>query len=155
MEDTQVLDSNYGAGGELSLTGQSISFIRETAKWGTFLSIVGFIFIGLMVLLGIFMGSIMGSMGGIYDEIPGMGGMGGFLGVFYILIALLYFYPTLQLFKFSKMAKQAIAANDTGQMTIALGHMKSMFKFMGIFTAIIIGLYALLFIFGLLASMFA
>lgn len=153
MENTQVLDNDYAAGKELGLTGQSIQFIAETAKWGTFLSIIGFIGIGFMVLMGLVMGTMMSSFG----DIPGMGGMGaGFISMFYIIFAFLYLYPCLQLFKFSKLAKQAIASNDTPQMTTALGHMKSLFKFMGILTIIMLALYVLLFVgaalFGVMAS---
>lgn len=149
MEEEQVIDNNYTSGAELGLTGQSISFIRETAKWAKFLAIVGFIGAGFMIIMGLFMGTFL-SMMGVGEEIPGFGGMGASLGIFYIVFAFLYLYPCYQLFKFSKLAKQAIASNDTGQMTIAFGHMKSLFKFMGILTIMMLAFYFLLLIGGVI-----
>lgn len=35
----------------LQLTAQSQSFLKETAKWAYFLSILGFVGIGLLILL--------------------------------------------------------------------------------------------------------
>lgn len=103
-----------------------------------------------MILLGLLMGTFLSIIGG-GEDIPGMGGMGGMgasIGIVYIVLALLYLYPCVQLFKFSKLAKQAIIANNTEQMTMAFGHMKSMFKFIGIFTIIMLGIYALILLGG-------
>jgi len=160
MENTGVLDSaEYsGATNEIRFTSESLQHLKETAKWGTFLAIVGFVFIGIMILVGIFFGTIMSSLAGS----PGMaeldmygGVMGAFGSVLYIAIAIIYLYPMLKLFQFSKKSKLAIATNSTELMTEALGNLKSLYKFMGILIAIILGFYVLIFLFTLIMGIAA
>lgn len=153
MENTEILDgAEYsGVTDEIRFTNESLQYIKESAKWGSFLAIMGFIFMGLMVLVGLFFGSIMGSVAGTpglegFDAVAG--GMGGMMAIIYIVLALLYLYPTLKLFQFSKYSKLAIATNSSDMMTKALSSLKSMFKFMGIFTIVILSLYVLMFIFA-------
>ena len=44
---------------QLTLNNNSKSFLRETAKWAKFLSIMGFIGIGFMVIFSFFAGTIL------------------------------------------------------------------------------------------------
>ncbi len=151
MQNINVLDQNY-ENGQIELSNQAIDYIRESAKWGTFLSIVGFIFIGLLVIIALFVGVFFSAMG---SDIPGtedLAMMGPLLTVFYLILAGLYLYPTLKLYQFSNKAKKAIANNNSVTMTESLGNLKSMFKFMGIMTIVILGLYALLILFGIIGG---
>ena len=125
----------------------------ETAKWGKFLSIIGFIGIGLMVfiILGllIFGGVAMSSI----DGFGLMGGMGfGFVAVFYGFMIALYFIPTLYLYRYSTKMKIALDANDQESLSHSFRNLKSLYKFWGIFTAIIIGFYVLIFLFALIGG---
>lgn len=152
MENNSAFDSF-----ELQLTDSAKQFLRETAKWGRFLSIVGYVVIGLMVLgafamfaLGGAMESLAGGMGG------GMMALGGTaLGIIYLLIALLYFFPVMYLYKFSTKTLAAFNTNNTEQLTDAFENLKSHYKFVGILTAIVLGIYALFFILGLFAALAA
>lgn len=150
MEETSVFE-NF----ELQLNQTARDFLKETAKWAYFLSILGFIGIGLMVLLAVFAGTIFASMG----TMSGLGAMGGsfgtMMGVFYFLIAALYFFPVYYLNKFSTNAKRAFRENDTEALTTSLGYLKSHYKFVGILMLSILVLYALIFVLGILGSLFA
>ncbi len=154
MENTGVLDSAEYSGttDEIRFTSESLGYLKETAKWGTFLAIVMFVILGLIVLGGLFMGTLMGSLP--MGDMPGMGSMGGvFMTIYFLVIAAIYFYPTLKLFQFSKKCKLAIATNSTELMTEALGNLKSCYKFIGILMAIFLGIYALIFVIGGIASL--
>lgn len=133
-------------------------YLAETAKWAKLLAIVGFVGIALIIILaaGMFL-----FVDGISDISPELGGMGGMMGVFmsviYLVIGAIYFYPIWKLYQFATFTKQALANDNTELLTQALEAQKSMFKFMGIFTLIILGIYGLMFvIFGsaMLGSMF-
>lgn len=73
--------------------------------------------------------------------------VGMFIGM--VLGSLLYFFPCLYLYRFSAQAKIAVEAEDQESLTSSMQNLKSMFKFMGILTIILISLYIL----GLLASL--
>jgi len=145
---------------ELQFTPVAQGFFRETAKWAKFLSIVGFVLIGFMVI-GAFAMFAMGGAGSM-DEMDGMNSMGGgmgmmgamgaALGVVYLLVALLYFFPVLYLYKFASKAKQALDGNNTEELTSAFENLKSHYKFVGILTAIVLIIYALFFILAIVAG---
>ena len=129
------------------------SYLAETAKWGRFLSILGFILCGLIVLIGIFAGSIFSMFGSatIGGESPiGASGFASVMVVLYILIALLYFFPCLYLFRFSNKMKTALYGNSQEDLTESFQNLKSLFKFVGILTIIILAIYALIFFIGIL-----
>lgn len=130
---------------ELDVNEDIRSFLKETSKWTSFISIIGFVGIGLMVIGGILVGFFSG-----LSEIPGNTAYGvGYsagVGMFYLIIALVYFFPILYLFKFSKKMKSALALNNNEDFKMAFLNLKSHYKFMGIFIIVIITLYILIFI---------
>ena len=150
MEQASTSPSNLF---ELQLDHQSVAYLRETAKWGKFLAIVGFIGCALIVLIGIFAGTIMASAFG--DLGGGYGGMGAGMAFVYILLALLYFFPCLYLYRFAVRMQVALNNNDQQSLPAALMNLKSAFKFVGILTIIILALYALAIIFAVLGATMA
>lgn len=146
MEENKSTFENF----ELQLTNESKDYLREAGKWAYFLGILGFIGVGLMVLLAF-------SIGAIFSRFNPYGGMPfptTLLTVIYLIMAALYFFPVLYLFKFGSKTKMAFATNDTDTLTDGIKNLKSHYKFVGIFTIVIISLYALIFIFALLGSLF-
>jgi len=138
----------------LIITEDIRSYIYETAKWTHFLSIVGFILTGLMVVSAFTVGPLMSTIG----NAMGPGGAlisklgGGFITVLYLFIALFYFYPSLLMFKYSRSAKTAVLFADQPSLSIAMSKMKSLFKFWGIFTIVIIAFYILAIVFMVVAG---
>ena len=134
----------------LSISKTSVSYLTETGKWSKFLSIIGFVFTGLVVLIGIFAGSIMPSMTeGQMRHMPF--GPGIIFGVVYIGMGLLYFFPTLYLFRFSQKLKIALSNKDNDALDTAFSNQKSLYKFYGIIMILVISLYVLIGLFALLA----
>lgn len=135
---------------ELYLSDQSKNYLSETAKWAKFIAIIGFIGIGVMILIGINMGALIGSMANASEELGGWGtGFSALISVFYIGIAILYLYPVLKLYQFADRTKKALAGNSSETMSLAFESQKSMFKFMGIMTIAVLGLYVILLLIGL------
>ncbi|MGI9545312.1 MAG: DUF5362 family protein [Cyclobacteriaceae bacterium] len=150
MEENQMLDRDMNT--DLGLTPSAKSYLMETAKWAKFLSIVGFIMIGILVIFAFVFGTVMSNMPE-FDEIPGFAGIGGtFITVIYLIMALLYFFPTLYLFRFATKTKAALEGSNTDGLSGGLENLKSTFKFMGILMAIVLGFYALAFIFGIIGG---
>ncbi|MCK0124677.1 DUF5362 family protein [Gelidibacter sp. F2691] len=132
---------------ELNLPPAILGFLKETSSWTYFLSILGFIGIGLMLLFGIFFSVAMGLMpGGNPYEAMGMNMNMSFFGLIYVAMALVYFFPVLYLFNFSRKMKSALASNNSDDLTAAFSNLKSHYKFLGIFTIAIVSLYLLIFI---------
>jgi Family of unknown function (DUF5362) len=131
----------------LNVDSQSKSFLTESAKWGKFLSIVGFIACTLIVIVGIYLAANYKEFENSYNRYStqrsSVGGLGVGMAIAYIVVALLYFFPCLYLYRFSSHMKTAIASDDQANLTVAFQNLKSMFKFVGVFTLIIIALWVL------------
>lgn len=121
----------------------------EMAKWTKFLAIMGFIMMGIMIVAGLFMGSIFASLP-VYNTVGALSGIG--FAVFYTLISAIYFYPVYALYKFSTLIKQALAHNDTAIFNEAIAYKKNMYKYMGILMIIILAMYALIFMFAIMVG---
>jgi hypothetical protein len=123
---------------ELQLTPVAQGFLRETAKWAKFISIVGYIGIAIYVIMGLGM-IIAGNAipASAADSFGGSAAMAAKIspavtGVIYIVAALLYFFPVMYLNKFAVKAQNALNSNHTDSLTESLENLKSHYKFMGI-----------------------
>lgn len=67
----------------------------------------------------------------------------GFIGLIYILFALLYFFPIYYLFNYAKGTKRALESGNSEVLSKALVNLKSHHKFLGIMTIVIISLYVI------------
>ena len=138
---------------DLQIDHQSSSFLTEIARWGKFLSIMGFIFCALFVLVGIFGGATLSSL--MDTQMGGSGIIGGyFFTIVYLVVALIFFFPCLYLFKFSTRMQLALRTNDQVQLNFSLRNLKSLFRYMGIYTIVILSIYALAIFFGLITMAF-
>lgn len=130
----------------LSIDPVTKAHLSETAKWARFLAIVGFIFLGLMLVFGIFFSSYMATVLGGYDTYGGTGLMASFgvgMAIMYIIIAALWFFPLLFLLRFANRMRAALNGNDQRALNISLQNLKVFFRFIGIMTIIGLALYAL------------
>ncbi|SFD24952.1 DUF5362 family protein [Algibacter pectinivorans] len=130
---------------ELEVNEDIRGYLNETAKWTYFLSILGFIGIGFMVLggIGVSLYTGMNQLGG--TGAYGLGYSAG-VGIVYIIFALVYLFPVLYLFKFSNKMRQALKLKNNEAFKMAFLNLKSHYKYMGIFTIVIFSLYILVII---------
>lgn len=136
---------------ELSLNSSIKSFLKEIAKWANFLSIVGFIGISFIVLFAVFF-MIFGIGSTVMSNRFGGGFMGIGMALVYLLIGLFYFMPIYYLNRFASNMKTALNNNDDRTLTNAFRYLKSHYKFIGVFTLVILGFYVLIFLFGILGA---
>ena len=127
---------------DLQIDQQSSGYLSQAARWAKFLSIVGFVSCGLILLWGFFAGSIMSTFTNRLSTETGsrLGPVAGIGAVFFLIIALicavLYFFPCLYLFRFATKMQLALKNNDQNFLTNSFGNLKSFYKFIGILTII-------------------
>jgi|SRR6185437_11853113 hypothetical protein len=127
---------------DLQLDQQATTYLSESARWARFLSVLGFVMCALLILVGLFMGSIVSTA---LSSSMGAGSYfgGTFFTMLYVIIALVYFFPCLYLFQFGSKMRTALRNNDQELLSLSLKNLKSCFKFFGILAIIVLGLYAL------------
>lgn len=131
---------------KIELLQETIQNLNETRKWTNFLSIMGFIFIGLMILIAFAISSMMSTMAESESALPFSGTVLGFV---YLIIAFIYFFPILYLYRFSKYTKKALETQNSNDLNEAFKNLKSHYRFMGIITIVMIALYAFIFLIGI------
>jgi len=133
------LENNLPVENKLLNNMEITSYLMEASKWGQFLAIVGYVIMGLLVLVAIVMMFAMSVVSQVaQSKFPLW-----ILGLVYILLAGNYYIPITYLYKFSVQMKQAIQLQNEGLLTSGFQNLKSLFKFMGIFTIVMLALYGL------------
>jgi len=126
----------------LQVTNESVSYLATAAKWSKFLSIMGFIGAGFLILLGLAFSVFYATVG---RELPSTGPLSfvspGVLQGIYILIGLFYLWPVIYLNNFSNFTTRAVKSGNSDLLTKAICNLKRLFLFMGILTIVILVIY--------------
>nr|WP_321452021.1 hypothetical protein [uncultured Carboxylicivirga sp.] len=148
------VDNNEQTDISVILTSNEIkSYLLEASKWAKFLAIMGFIGVGFMALAGVIATIGLTIAGGASMGLSGL--PVGLIGVFYLVIALIYYFPVSYLYKFATKTKQAIIGENSFTLTAGFSNLKSLFKFMGVFTIVILSLYILILVVAIPVGMMA
>src|SRR5438034_11176521 len=131
----------------LTIDSNSRNHLSTAASWAKFLAIMGFIVCGLIIIVGIFAGSIFETMSTRYERFgnPEINarGFGAIAAVVYILIAILYFFPCLFLFNFASRMKIALLSSDEEKLNSSFQNLNKTFRYMRVLTIIILSFYIL------------
>ena len=130
---------------KIELTTDSINSLDTIWRWASFFSVLGFIMIAFLILLGIMMGFLFSAL----DNGTLGSGFKYVLVFIYIVMGAVYFLPVLYLFRFSNWTKKAIRNRNSLDLSVAFKNLKSHFQYVGIMTIVLIGIYILL-IFGII-----
>ena len=119
--------------------------LDKTRRWTMFISIVGFIFLGVLIVFGILTGTFLTffSSGGKVIGLPE-----AMIIILVFVLILFYFFPVLFLYRFSKHTAHAIHGNDKKELLKAFRNLKSYFVFLGILIIFILVFYLALLIFS-------
>ena len=116
--------------------------LLTTAKWSKFYAVLSFIGVAICVLMGILLLVSGHFMAQLQPDLNAA--MLAPLGLVYIILGVILVMPALYLLQFSQKAEQAIADTNTEMMEQALNRMKSYWKFMGIFTIVMLAVSLLM-----------
>lgn len=143
MEETRSAFDSF----ESTLSEIAISYIKESAKWSRFLGILGFIGVGLLVLLAIFMAAMMSNVNSGFMPFPP-----AMFSLIYLVMAALYFMPVYYLYNYGVKMNKALNERNQNLLNEGFGNLKSHHKFLGISAIVVLSLYALIIIFGVIGA---
>ena len=131
---------------ELVISETSESYLAEIKKWANFLAIMGFVGVGFMVLGGLFMTIIFSVLPDDQNAFPFPAML---LGIFYLVLALVYFFPVRYLYLFAVKLKYALLNRDNDFLENSFGYLKSHYKFIGIMVIVMLTLYPIAIVVGI------
>lgn len=122
---------------QLHLTPENERHLLSTSKWSIFIAVVGFLFSGLMLVVGIIMIVLNRYSNDFQDfQVFPIPGIMSYLGLFYILLAVFYFFPSLFLIQFAAKTKKALKNRTQTDFDSGFLNMKKLALFVGIMTII-------------------
>jgi len=110
-----------------------IAPLRETRPWVKLVSVVGFVFSILMIVLGVFLVAFSDD-----TRIP------TWIELAYAFGGAIYLYPCMYLWRYAAAIQTHLRARDADSLAAALGHQKSFWKFAGALTLLVLAGYAIL-----------
>ena len=120
-----------------------MAYLRDAARWAKFLSVAGFIFCGLFVVVAILVMSLLSTL---FNSVgaSGVAGIGAVpIAFVYILIAILNFFPCLYLYNFAVKMQLALAGNDQEQLNTSFRNMRAFYRFVGVMMIVGLGFFLL------------
>jgi hypothetical protein len=136
----------------LTISEAGLGHLSSMSKWALFLAIMGFIGSGFMILFGIFFAAI----SGLLPQTEEMSNFpSGIIMVFYLILGVIYFFPSLFLLNFSSKAKSALASRTEEPLEKALKNLRSYFAFTGILLIVVIAVVIFAIAIGIIIGMFA
>ena len=112
--------------------------LLSAAKWAKFLCIVGCIGLALMLIAGLALIVLGSKLGGAFAG-SAIGGAG--MGFLYLIITAIYIYPLIKGFQFANATKAACLSDDAAQLARGFAGLRSLLKFFGILTIIVLVIY--------------
>ncbi|MCB0534072.1 MAG: hypothetical protein H6574_05275 [Lewinellaceae bacterium] len=154
----EYLDQDFqSSASQLQPTREIRENWRITARWGNFLAIIGFVFIGFGLLAAFSLSTVinmMSAMGGSNPALELLGSMGGWLAVVVLIGLAVQFMIVLFQYRFAKNLKIAVMQTDQTALEEAWLQFRNLFRWYGIMiiASIIIGLLANIAMYAFLAS---
>ena len=121
-------------GGGGIMTENVVAALAKTRPWVLMFAILGFIGTAFMVIGGVGMiagGAMMGQVSNEANTAIGGGFVVG-MGAFYLIIAALYFFTSLHLFRYAGAIKRIKLSPNVVDLEAALTHQASFWKLVGI-----------------------
>jgi len=147
MENLDLLNN------DLQVSPLSQNFLNESARWAKFLSIIGFIFCGILAIASFFAPAIYNKTQAFRDMDPSVATtVSTIIVVLYLAFAVLLFFPCLYLNRFSIKLRSALTSVNQENFEESFKNLKSLFKFYGIFTIVLLSFYILVFVIVMVAA---
>lgn len=129
---------------KIEIEQDTLRDLDTTRKWSMFMAILGFIGIGIILVLGLFAGVFLSVFKGGNAELGITESLLVFLLI--ILISAIYFFPVLYLFRFSKHTSNAVRTLEKAELHKAIKNLRRYFVYLGVLIIIVLVIYVIAFI---------
>jgi protein-S-isoprenylcysteine O-methyltransferase Ste14 len=123
---------------KIELSPEALKNLNATWKWTMFLSVLGYIFLGLLIIGGVATSTFLTAF---RTSESNLGIPESLLTAGIIVAAIIYFLPIFFLFRFSRNTRDAIHERDSRKLDKALRNLRIYFTFLGILVIFILSVY--------------
>jgi uncharacterized membrane protein YjgN (DUF898 family) len=123
---------------KIEIGADILNNLNTTRKWTMFLSILGFIFLGFLIVAGLTTSLFLSAF---KTEDVGLGIPESLMIILFIVIAAIYFFPVFFLFRFSRHTRNAVQTLDKHELQKAFRNLKLYFLYIGVMIIIVLSIY--------------
>ena len=117
---------------------ETINNLNATWKWTMFLAILGFIFFGMLIVVGLIAGTFLSTF---KSHEVNLGIPESIMFIVFIVAAAIYFFPVFVLFRFSKNTRDAVQTLEKQKLDKAFKNLRIYFTYIGIMVIIVLSIY--------------
>lgn len=132
------------------LSADDADQIHATAKWAKLVAILGFVLLGIMLIIGAVAGSLVSRAMAMSAAVTGQAMpldptmLSLLYGLVFLVVVIIYFFPTLFLYRYATRTLRALRSGfDAAEFSKGVGAQRSFFSYVGILMIILVGLYAI------------
>lgn len=123
---------------KIEIGPETLNHLNSTWKWTMFLSILGFIFLGLIIIAGVVTSTFLTAF---KTQEANLGVPESLMIITLIVVAAIYFFPVLFLFRFSRNTRDAIQNLDKRKLEKAFRNLRTYFTYIGIMVIVVLSIY--------------
>jgi magnesium-transporting ATPase (P-type) len=129
---------------KIEMGPEILDHLNSTRKWTMFLSVLGFIFLGLLIVAGLSASLFLTTF---KTSEVNLGIPESLMIFLFIIIGTIYFFPVFYLFRFSRNIRDAIQNLDKQKLQKGFRNLRIYFTYIGIMVILVLTIYlvALLF----------
>ena len=130
---------------KIEIGSEALDNLNVIWKWTTFLSVLGFILLGLIIVAGFATTLFLTTF---KSQQANLGIPESLMIIFFIAIAALYFFPVFFLFRFSRNTRDAIQKHDQKKLVKGFRNLRLFFAYLGIMVILVLSVYLVLLLFA-------
>jgi hypothetical protein len=130
---------------KIEIEQKTLDNLNTIRKWTMFIAIIGFILLGLLLIIGLIAGTFLSAfkLGETGLGIPESLGL-----IVLFVVAVIYFFPVFFLFRFSKYTGNAVQTLNKEELHKAFKSLKSYVVYLGVLIIIGLSFYVIALIFA-------
>jgi len=141
----------------LKITTEGKYFLISTSKWANFIAIIGFVMLGIMVVISIST-FVLTPVMGEFQDFQAIPFPLYFFGMIYLVYAIIGFFPYYFLYTFAKKVRKGLESGNQSTFDAGLKNLRRLALFVGVLMIIALSLMLLIvpiiiFTFGILQSL--
>jgi hypothetical protein len=129
--------------GKIEIEQETLKHLNTTRKWTMFLAIIGFIILGLFIVIGVITSTFLSEF---KPKETSIGIPESLMYLIFFALVVIYLFPVLFLFRFSKHTSKAVLTLDKHELNKAFRNLKSFFIYFGVLIIIALTFYVVVLI---------
>jgi heme/copper-type cytochrome/quinol oxidase subunit 2 len=123
---------------KIEIGSEILNNLNSTRKWTTFLSVLGFIFLGLLIVAGLTTSLFLTTF---KTQEANLGIPESAMIIIFVVVGAIYFFPVFFLFRFSRKTRDAIQNLDSKKLLKGLNNLRLYFTYIGVMVIVVLSIY--------------